>query len=109
MYLSGYRCMWVVAMFDLPVDTKAARKAYAQFRKALLKDGFAKMQFSVYIRNCASEENADVHVQRVQGFLPDDGEVRILTITDKQFERMRVFWGKRRKPPEPAPQQLELF
>lgn len=109
MYLSGYRCMWVVAMFDLPVDTKAARKAYAQFRKALLKDGFAKMQFSVYIRNCASEENADVHIQRVQGFLPDDGEVRILTITDKQFERMRVFWGKRRKPPEPAPRQLELF
>ncbi|QOJ04969.1 MAG: CRISPR-associated endonuclease Cas2 [Planctomycetia bacterium] len=101
--------MWVIAMFDLPVDTKAARKAYAQFRKALLKDGFAKMQFSVYIRNCASEENANVHIQRVQGFLPDDGEVRILTITDKQFERMRVFWGKRRKPPEPAPQQLELF
>ncbi|RIK67934.1 MAG: CRISPR-associated endonuclease Cas2 [Planctomycetota bacterium] len=101
--------MWVVAMFDLPVDTKSARKAYAQFRKALLKDGFSRMQFSVYIRHCASEENADVHVQRVQGFLPDDGEVRVLTITDKQFERMRVFWGKRRKLPARPPQQLELF
>lgn len=109
MYISGYRCMWLVAMFDLPVDTKAARKAYAQFRKALLRDGFARMQFSVYIRHCASEENADVHVQRVQSYLPDDGEVRVLTITDKQFERMRVFWGKMRKPPEQAPRQLELF
>lgn len=109
MFISGYRCMWVVTMFDLPVDTKAARRAYALFRKALLNDGFTRMQFSVYIRHCASEENADVHIQRVQGFLPDDGEVRVLTITDKQFERMRVFWGKRRKPPEPAPQQLELF
>jgi len=101
--------MWLVAMFDLPVDTKAARKAYAQFRKKLLQNGFSMMQFSVYTRHCASEENAIVHEQRVQGFLPDDGEVRLLTITDKQFERMRVFWGKRRKPPEPAPQQLELF
>lgn len=109
MFISGYRCMWLVAMFDLPVDTKAARKAYALFRKNLLKDGFSMMQFSVYTRHCASEENAEVHEQRVQGFLPDDGEVRLLTITDKQFERMRVFWGKRRKPPEPAPQQLELF
>ena len=109
MFISGYRCMWVVTMFDLPVDTKAARRAYAQFRKSLLNDGFTRMQFSVYTRHCASEENADVHIQRVQGFLPDDGEVRVLTITDKQFERMRVFWGKRRKPPEPAPQQLELF
>jgi CRISPR-associated protein Cas2 len=101
--------MWVVAMFDLPVDTKAARRAYAQFRKALLKDGFARLQFSVYARHCASEENADVHAQRVERALPEDGEVRILTITDKQFERMRVFWGKLRKPPEPPPLQLELF
>ena len=109
MFISGYRCMWVVAMFDLPVDTKAARRQYALFRKSLLKDGFAKMQFSVYIRHCASEENADVHVQRVERALPPDGEVRLITITDKQFERMRVFWGKRRKPTEQAPPQMELF
>jgi CRISPR-associated protein Cas2 len=101
--------MWVVAMFDLPVDTKKARRAYAQFRKKLLRDGFTRMQFSVYMRHCASEENAAVHVERVERMVPDDGEVRIITITDKQFERMRVFWGRMRKPPEPAPAQLELF
>ncbi len=109
MLISGYRCMWVLAMFDLPVDTKEARRAYTQFRKALLKDGFSRLQFSVYVRHCASEENADVHSERVQRVLPDDGEVRVLTITDKQFERMRVFWGKMRKPTESAPRQLELF
>ncbi|MCC6580044.1 MAG: CRISPR-associated endonuclease Cas2 [Phycisphaeraceae bacterium] len=101
--------MWVVAMFDLPVDTKAARRAYADFRKRLLKDGFVRMQFSVYIRHCASEDNALVHVQRVERIVPDDGEVRVLCITAKQFERMRVFWGKRRKAPEQPPAQLELF
>ena len=101
--------MWVVTMFDLPVDTKAAKRAYTQFRKVLLKDGFTKMQYSVYIRHCASEENANVHVDRVERSVPDDGEVRIILITDKQFERMHIFWGKRRKQPEPAPQQLELF
>jgi CRISPR-associated protein Cas2 len=109
MFISGYRCMWVLAMFDLPVDTKKARRAYAQFRKALLKDGFSRLQFSVYVRHCASEENADVHSERVQGVLPNDGEVRVLTITDKQFERMRVFWGKMRKAPKLPPRQLELF
>ena len=109
MLISGYRCMWVLAMFDLPVDTKRARRAYAQFRGFLLKDGFAMMQFSVYVRHCASEENADVHIQRIERSLPDDGEVRVISITDKQFERMRVFWGKRRKPPEQPPKQLELF
>lgn len=101
--------MWVVVMFDLPVDTTEARRAYAQFRKSLLKDGFCRMQYSVYTRHCASEENADVHINRVEQRVPDDGEVRVITITDKQFERMRCFWGKMRKPPEQAPKQLELF
>ena len=94
MLISGYRCMWIVTMFDLPVDTRKARRAYRQFRKSLLKDGFAQMQYSVYVRHCASEENADVHIQRVQAALPDDGEVRLLSVTDKQFARMRVFLGQ---------------
>lgn len=109
MFISGYRCMWVLTMFDLPVDTKQARKRYAQFRKALLADGFTMLQFSVYARHCPSKENAHVHIQRVQKSVPPDGEVRILTITDKQFERMSVFWGKVRKRPEAAPKQMDLF
>lgn len=109
MQITGYRCMWVVAMFDLPVDTKQARRQYALFRKFLLKDGFTMMQFSVYIRHCASRESADVHVQRIEKNIPPDGEVRIITITDKQFERMHVFWGKRRATPEQPPKQLEFF
>lgn len=109
MQLSAYRFMWVVVLFDLPVDTKAARRQYALFRKMLLKDGFAKLQYSVYARHSSSEENAAVHIQRVERNVPPDGEVRILTITDKQFERMRIFWGKIRKPPAPQPKQLEFF
>ncbi|MCA9075963.1 MAG: CRISPR-associated endonuclease Cas2 [Planctomycetaceae bacterium] len=109
MQISGYRCMWVMAMFDLPVDTKAARRRYALFRKSLLEDGFTRMQFSVYVRNCPSEENAAVHMQRIERNVPPDGEVRILSFTDKQFERMRVFWGKTRVTTESAGNQLELF
>lgn len=101
--------MWVLTMFDLPTDTKKARHDYAQFRKMLLRDGFRQMQYSVYARACPSRENADVHVGRVEGALPPDGEVRVLVITDKQFERMRVFFGKRRTKAESAPCQLELF
>lgn len=109
MHLSGYRWMWVIAMFDLPVHDKEARKRYAQFRKRLLKGGFARMQFSVYIRHASSRENAQVHIARVENALPEEGEVRVITVTDKQFERMEVFWGEKRKPPEPPPAQLELF
>lgn len=101
--------MWVLVMFDLPVDTKKARKAYATFRRELLQDGFTMLQFSVYARCCPSEENAAVHTTRVERWVPDDGEVRVLVLTDKQFERMRIFWGKLQKAPAPPPQQLQLF
>lgn len=101
--------MWLIAMFDLPSDTTQARRAYTTFRKTLIKDGFTMMQYSVYIRHCPSEENTDVHENRIANMLPPDGEVRLLRITDKQFERMRVFWGKMRKPTEQPPRQLELF
>lgn len=109
MELSAYRFMWVFAMFDLPVDTPTARREYTRFRKRLLKDGFTRLQYSVYIRHCSSEENALVHIERVERGVPDDGEVRIVTVTDKQFERMRTFWGKMRKAPPPAPKQLTFF
>jgi CRISPR-associated protein Cas2 len=101
--------MWLLVMFDLPVVGAKARKRYARFRKQLLKDGFAKMQYSVYVRHCASKENADVHQARVGSAVPAEGEVRVLRITDKQYERMAIFWGKKRRKPEKAPAQLELF
>jgi len=101
--------MWIVTMFDLPTDTKKARRQYALFRKHLLEDGFTMMQYSVYARHCASKENAEVHIDRIKKHLPPDGEVRVITITDKQFERMMIFWGKTRQSPERAPCQLELF
>ena len=109
MITCGYRAVWIFAMFDLPTDTKKARRDYTYFRKNLLKDGFTMLQYSVYVRHCASEENADVHYGRITSFLPDGGEVRLITITDKQFGRMESFWGKMRKPPPVQPRQLELF
>ncbi len=109
MRITGYRLMWVLAMFDLPTDTKASRREYTLFRKQLLTNGFQMMQYSVYSRPCASRENAEAHVARIEAYLPRDGEVRILVITDKQFERMRIFWGKKRRGVEQPPNQLELF
>jgi CRISPR-associated protein Cas2 len=109
MEICRYRTMWVIAMFDLPVDTPTAIRQYSQFRKYLLNDGFSMIQFSVYVRHCASQENADIHMLRVQGVVPPDGEVRVFSLTDKQFEHMRIFRGKRRVPTEDPPPQLFLF
>lgn len=101
--------MWVLVFFDLPTETKKDRKAYADFRKKMLQDGFAMFQFSIYLRHCASMENAIVHAKRVKKNLPEKGHVGIMTITDKQFGMMEIFQGKSEAPPNNVPQQLEFF
>ncbi|MBL7995498.1 CRISPR-associated endonuclease Cas2 [bacterium] len=101
--------MWLFVFFDLPTETKAERKAHAQFRKDLMKDGFAMMQYSVYMRHCASSESAEVHIKRVQSVMPQKGHISILQITDKQYGDIHNFWGIKSKPLEQAPAQLEFF
>ncbi len=109
MSFGGLQTMWLIVMFDLPTDTKAARKEYTRFRKSLLQSGFTMMQYSVYMRHSSSDENAKVHALRVKAQLPDDGEVRIIKITDKQFGKIDVFYGNKRKPIEKTPIQLQFF
>src|SRR5690554_722693 len=92
---SEYRVMWVMVFFDLPTETKKDRKIYTTFRKKLLQDGFTMFQFSIYLRHCASRENAEVHIKRVKSFLPPTGQVGILCVTDKQFGKMELFVGKK--------------
>jgi len=101
--------LWVLVFFDLPVVTKRERKIAARFRKDIMGDGFSMFQFSIYVRHCPSRENAEVHIKRVKKILPEKGHVGILTITDKQFGSMEIFYSGKETPPPETPQQLELF
>jgi len=106
---SEYRIMWVLVFFDLPVTTKKERKEAADFRKKIMADGFVMFQFSMYVRTCPSDENANVHIRRVKSLLPEYGHIGILKVTDKQFGTMEIFSNQQAKDVKVAPQQLELF
>ena len=115
--LNAYHIMWIFVFFDLPVTTKKEMKAASLFRKNLEKDGFAMMQFSVYIRHCASRKSMEVHIKRIKSMLPESGKVSILTVTDRQYGEIYNFWGvpkstklsKITKKNISEPVQLEFF
>jgi len=107
--LNAYRNMWLMVLYDLPTETQAQRKAFATFRKNLQGLGFSMFQFSAYVRHVASRESADVYKRRVKAIVPEEGAVCVLEITDKQFEKMELYLGRKRKPPPNQPRQLELF
>lgn len=101
--------MWLYVMFDLPVSTKAERRAATKFRQKLLDEGFEMAQFSVYLRFAASKEAAEVYVERIRRELPKSGKVHIVMITDRQYANARIFTGRKRERRSGSPDQLLLF
>ncbi|WP_197034437.1 CRISPR-associated endonuclease Cas2 [Streptobacillus canis] len=84
--------MRLLVYFDLPVLTKLERKQAQDFRKNLLSEGFIMMQYSCYSRFCRNEAECSKYFSRVKKLCNrlDGGEVRILRVTNKQYENMIV-------------------
>ena len=107
--LSGYRLMWVLVMFDLPVDTPEAIKAANGFRNDLLNLGFERCQYSVYMRFVEGREQAGTTTRRVQAVLPSGGKVYVLYFTDKQYTGIIRFENRKRREKSLNPEQFQLF
>ena len=107
--LSGYRIVWLIVLFDLPVATKPQRSAATRFRHDLLDEGFEMSQYSVYVRHCAGKEQADSLARRIELAMPKEGKVHMIQITDKQYENIRTFRGRKREPSPRNPDQLVLL
>lgn len=106
---SEVRFMWLFVFFDLPVGTKPQRRAASRFRNFLKDDGFLMLQFSVYARVCRGEDGVDKHQMRVTKNLPQWGSIRTLTVTERQYARMRLLLGEAGKNEKIAPKQLVLL
>ncbi len=80
-------------MFDLPVITEEEKRIYSKFRKFLLKDGYIMMQYSIYSRVCKNSDDVEKHVNRIKQNLPDKGNIRLLQVTEKQYNDMLLLVG----------------
>lgn len=87
------RIMRLIVFFDLPMVTKTEKRAYVQFRRFLLNDGYDMIQWSVYGRLLNGSDNQDKHLRRLVDNLPPAGSVRCMTVTEKQFAGIRLLVG----------------
>lgn len=102
--------MRIIVLFDLPVKTKQQRKAAAQFRNFLVKDGYHMVQFSVYARVCNGTDSVEVHKRRLKLALPTAGAVRMMVVTEKQYNNIEILVGKPTIYDKPGQfEQLMLF
>ena len=87
--------MRVIVFFDLPTLTLEDKKEYRNFRKFLLKRGFAMMQESVYSKLALNMTVANGIVASVKEHKPKDGLVQMLVITEKQYSKMEYVVGEK--------------
>lgn len=85
--------MRVLLMFDIPTKSKKEQKSANKFRVSLVKLGFFMMQFSVYVKICKGMTSAKTAIKSVERILPPCGNIRVLTITEKQFDNMQILLG----------------
>ena len=85
--------MRILVFFDLPVKTKAERKVATKFRNFLLKDGYHMLQYSIYARTCNGTDAVEKHKKRLYGHLPNNGSIRMLAITEKQYQSIEILVG----------------
>ena len=108
-HLSGYRIMWMMVLFDLPVIEPEERKVATGFRNFLLDQGFEMAQFSVYVRHTSGKEAVETMTRKVETTIPPNGKVDILQFTDKQYENIVSFRGGGRGERNKNPDQFVLF
>lgn len=104
-----HKFMRILVFFDLPVKTKRERKIATQFRNFLLKDGYYMVQYSVYARLCNGVDSVNIHKERLKIGIPNNGSVRVLTITEKQYEAIDIMLGERLKYEKPIEYETLSF
>lgn len=99
----------LMVFFDLPTTSKEERRIAARFRNDLIKENFYMLQYSVYVRFCHSSDTVEVYKSRIRYFIPPNGNIRMIVITEKQYKDMEVVLGEKSKPEEQACEQLSFL
>lgn len=80
-------------MYDLPVASRRERKDADLFRKYLKRNGFSKIQNSVYVKLLRSHNNSKYETSEIKNNLPQTGMVNALILPIDDFCKMESLLG----------------
>ena len=92
--------MRLVCMFDLPSETKNEMREYRVFRKKLLENGFVMLQYSIYYRSLPNRSALKKYESLLKKYVPQGGNVRLLYVSETQFQDMILLAGSRSRQEE---------
>lgn len=92
---SLYKQVRVLILYDLPMTEIDDKKEYSKFRRDILKLGCYIVQFSVYAKVIKNEIYYKSFIDKLKKILPTKGEIRVIKVTEKQYEDMMFLNGSK--------------
>ncbi|SEA89168.1 CRISPR-associated protein Cas2 [Pseudobutyrivibrio sp. ACV-2] len=82
----------IVILF--PTNKWGTKTEYTNLRKFLLRDGYLRIAPEVFMRITPTKRASEKHYRRLEEVAPKTGIVRVLRITEKQYESIYLLSGE---------------
>ena len=84
--------MRVIVMLS-PTNKWGTKTEYTKLRKFLQKDGYIRIAPEVFMRIVQNRKASEKHYRRIEEFAPKTGVVRLLRLTEKQYNNIYMLTG----------------
>lgn len=78
---------------ELETHKRAFKKEARLFKEFLFQQGFYELHPGVYTRMVDSRKSRDAHVARLKDRIPSAGKVRLIMLTENQFQNSELLCG----------------
>ena len=101
--------MRLIVLVDMAAATRHERKIKREFEERLFKAGFNLLQEGVYTRLADGRSNAELHRKRLRAVKPEVGNVRLIVMTERQFQSAEILSGEECAQETEVGSQLDIF
>ena len=77
-----------------PTDKWGTKTEYTKLRKFLQKDGYIRIAPEVFMRIVQNRKTAEKHYRHIDEYAPKTGTVRLLRLTETQYNNIYFVTGK---------------
>ena len=77
-----------------PTNRWRTKTEYTKLRKFLHKDGYIRIAPVAFMRIVTNRKASEKHYRRLEQFAPKTGTVRLLRLTEKQYQNIYMVSGE---------------
>ncbi|WP_027122240.1 CRISPR-associated endonuclease Cas2 [[Mycoplasma] imitans] len=88
------RYMRILIFYDI-YETEEVDKLAKKFRENLISLGYFMIQYSIYCKCIGSHTMYDYEIKKIRKILPLKANVRILLLSEKQYQNMVIISGEK--------------